>query len=112
MNNPEIIALIEWSSDSGQSPVVIVADTPHDARRTYLKMITGDFCGLTDVEYIDQEWIDQHPAPDLNDEDAVEAFCEAIHEATTDAWLSLFGPRPLGSSNVFGDYYIDVRAHH
>lgn len=100
--NQPVIALIEWSSESCQEPVVILAGTPAGARRAaaeYLKdyLPTGVWVsdiddGEGEIDNIDSEWVEENPFPDLDDDAAVTTWLKALREATTDAWVTLYQP--------------------
>jgi hypothetical protein len=97
-----VIGVIEWSSDSATEPAVFLADSVTAVRAAvarYLIPLIGD------TGYIDAAWIAGHPAPDLGDAEAVEAWLDDLREATTDAWLTIY----TGSDSPGSDTYADVR---
>jgi hypothetical protein len=103
-----IIAVIEWNSDSGEEPAVFVADTDAAARRAvaeYLREFLPTEDDEGSINYIDSDWVREFPFPDLGDEVAVRDWLAEFREATTDAWLTLYGDE--GSSHR--DKFHDVR---
>jgi hypothetical protein len=115
-----IITVLEWNSDSGEQPIVIVADDKPAARRAALAEIAGHLpiaAGLEipvdagdgegEINYIDREWVAAHPLPDSSDDAAVRAWLDAFKEETTDLWLSLYEKGPNQPSH--DATYQDVR---
>ncbi len=88
------IAIIEWGSENGdREPELFLADDEIGARRAFVEfMTTESVVRLVDMHDIDAEWVAEHPTPDLDDADAVQEWAEAFKKATTDAWLSIYGP--------------------
>ncbi len=85
-----IIGVIEWASDSAAEPTVFVGDDVASVRRAAAKVVARQIDD-GNVSYIDGGWRAEHPTPDFDDEDSVEEWLSAVREATTDAWLGLYG---------------------
>jgi len=105
-----VIATIEWSSDSGREPSLFLADTAPMARRAIVEHLT-DYLPTPDepdgsISYIDLEWVSENPLPDLDDDTAIQAWLEALREATTDAWVTIFTAGNVVTSSTF----LDLRA--
>lgn len=103
-----IIATLEWNSDKGEPPIVVVADNEVSVRRAVVEAITPHLPtedgAESDVNYIDSEWVSDHPLPALDDDAAVSEWLDAFKEETTDLWLNVYaGEGP-------GDTYIDARS--
>jgi hypothetical protein len=117
MNTQEstpVIAVLEWNSDSGASPIVILADDRTQARRQAVEAIIPHLPTAEEpdgeINYIKLPWVRDNPLPDLDDADAVRAWLRAFSDQTTDLWLTIYdaGGRPqTGPGN---DTYIDARS--
>jgi hypothetical protein len=101
MKTPLVIAVLEWNSSSGQSPIVLATDDAITARRAaietiahYLPTPAGQDVDEDDFEEaindIDREWVQENPLPDLNDDAGVTAWLDVFKEETTDLWLTVY----------------------
>lgn len=91
-------------------PTVIIGDTLEQVQAKAAPIILG-WIKDDGVEYVDPEWLDENPAPDLSDADAVTAWLAAVKAATTDAWLDIFGPAvDRGDGYRYPGEYIDARS--
>jgi len=102
-----VIAVIEWSSDSGVEPALFLADAAPVARRAVIEHLT-DYLPTPEqpegsISYIDLDWVTENPLPDLDDDTAIQTWLEALREATTDAWVTLFTASKNVSSSTFAD---------
>jgi len=105
MSKSPVIGLIEFLSDSGAEPVVYVGDSVEQVRAEVARYLSSF---IVNIEYIDEEWIEENPTPDFDDAAAVAAWMEALRDATTDAWLTIY--EATRSDGRGTDQYRDLRA--
>lgn len=97
-----VIGVIEWSSDSGIEPAVFLADSEIQLRKAVAEYL-WPIVKTGDVNYIDAGWIAQNPEPDYADADNVKRWLDALHEATTDAWFSIYRAGDSAGSTTYHD---------
>mgnify|MGYP001613846322 CR=1 FL=1 len=106
-----IIAILEWNSDKGVQPIVLVADDQASARRAAVQAITpylpSESNRANDINDIDAEWVQDNPLPDLDDDASVTAWLDAFKEETTDLWLAIYTPADTPGAE---DTYTDTRS--
>jgi len=101
-----IIAIVERSSDNASEPAVFLADSIEQAHRAVFEFIQT-LLPAGDINYIDDEWLADNPVPtSLHDADAISVWLDALCEATTDVWLTLYAPT---RSSTTSSTYHDVR---
>lgn len=107
-----ILNVIWWSSDSGTEPSILLSDDEISGRRAFVEFMTGGrHVTLTDLYEIDAAWVAEFPAPDLDDETAVQAWCDALKEATTDAWLLQYNAKTEDVLEGSDTQYRDKRTY-
>jgi hypothetical protein len=108
-----VIAVIEWSKDSGWGPTVFLADNPAAARRAVVKVFRPPLWADDErVVDIDGEWVRQHPAPDLDDDAKIVEWLEAQHDENDRPWITFYTSTvSTGPNNISEDEmrYVDVR---
>lgn len=102
-----IIGVIEWSSESGSEPTVFVGETEAQVRRAAVELL-APMVAREEIEYVDEEWLSEYPAPDLDDEVAVKAWLRKLWEASTGAWFGLYGAKGTETGKAH-DTFTDVR---
>lgn len=101
MSNP-VIGLIEWNSDSDAEPVTFLGDTAEQVRAAAARFL-WPLASSEGINYIDDEWVEEHPEPDYADAAAVKHWLDELREASTDAWLTIFGAPGSGEYNSYAD---------
>lgn len=80
--------IIEWPSDAGEAPEVFVGPDLHALQAQAILLMQR---ALGDQNYEDDpDFVTNHPYPDVTDAVAVQEWMEALRDATTAPWVTLF----------------------
>ncbi|GGL12658.1 hypothetical protein [Mangrovihabitans endophyticus] len=109
LEQPIVVAVVEWQSDRGEDPAVVVGDSVPGVQRPVAALLAR-LAGDGALNYVDDAWVAEHPRPDLGDPAAVAEYLDAVREQTTDAWVTLYGPVGSRAPGAFLLTYHDVRA--
>lgn len=81
-------AIIEWSSDAGESPELFLGDDLDKVNRVVVEFLRDHLCD--DAYDDDKDFLDNHPYPDTTDAEAVQQWLEDMREATTAPWVEVY----------------------
>lgn len=111
LQQPIVVAVIEWQSDRADDPAVFLGDSVPGVRRPVAAFLAR-LAAEDSINDVDADWVAENPRPDLDDPAAVAQYLEVLHEQTTDAWVTLYGCGPVSEPGAFLLTYDDVRTGH
>lgn len=92
---PVWVAVVEWSSDSGQEPRAFLATTEAEAARRAHACVAKS---QGTVEHDEAgEYVAEHPVPDLTDGPALAEWYAGWHEETCDGWVTVTSESVAGA---------------
>jgi hypothetical protein len=84
-----IYAIVEYLSDSGEAPILIVGNSTAAVRREAAKVKHSILKDIAEPGSVELEAVQNYPGHDATDEQ-IKAWLDETQESVTEAWLSMF----------------------